>query len=146
MRYQYVRWDIVPCAVNCQDPFVYFESRFLVTEGKIEIMISRKSRQNKCIMFWSSLCPVMSQPHETLRHLQARQDLICPDSKVHGANMRPIWGRQEPGGPHVGPMNLAIWVGPVYIWDRHVKCLFVFESHVLGTHHTSLTEPMTTCS
>ena len=34
-----------------------------------------------------------------------------PDSKVHGANMGPIWGRQDPGGPHVGPMNFAIWVG-----------------------------------
>ena len=32
-----------------------------------------------------------------------------PDSKVHGANMGPIWGRQDPGGPHVGPMNLDIW-------------------------------------
>ena len=32
-----------------------------------------------------------------------------PDSKVHGANMGPIWGRQDPGGPHVGPMNIAIW-------------------------------------
>ena len=20
-----------------------------------------------------------------------------------------IWGRQDPGGPHVGPMNFAIW-------------------------------------
>ena len=30
-------------------------------------------------------------------------------SKVHGANMGPIWGRQEPGGLHVGPMNFAIW-------------------------------------
>ena len=35
----------------------------------------------------------------------------CPDSKVHGANMGLIWGRQDPGGPHVGPINLAIWVG-----------------------------------
>ena len=34
-----------------------------------------------------------------------------PDSKVHGANMGPIWGWQDPGGPHVGPMNLAIWGG-----------------------------------
>ena len=33
-----------------------------------------------------------------------------PDSKVHGANMWPIWGRQDPGAPHVGPMNFAIWV------------------------------------
>ena len=32
-----------------------------------------------------------------------------PDSKVHGANMKTIWGRQGPGGPHVGSMNLAIW-------------------------------------
>ena len=32
-----------------------------------------------------------------------------PDSKVHGANMGPIWGREGPGGPHVDPMNLAIW-------------------------------------
>ena len=32
-----------------------------------------------------------------------------PDSKVHGANMGPTWGRQDPGGPHVGPMDRAIW-------------------------------------
>ena len=32
-----------------------------------------------------------------------------PDSKVHGANMGPIWGLQVPGGPYVGPMNFAIW-------------------------------------
>ena len=32
-----------------------------------------------------------------------------PDCKVHGANMGPIWGQQDPGEPHVGPMNLAIW-------------------------------------
>ena len=30
-----------------------------------------------------------------------------PDNKAHGANMEPIWGRQDPGGPHVGPMNFA---------------------------------------
>ena len=34
-----------------------------------------------------------------------------PDSKVRGANMGPIWGRQDPGGPHVGPMDLVIWGG-----------------------------------
>ena len=32
-----------------------------------------------------------------------------PDGKVTGANMGPIWGRQDPGGPHVGPRNFAIW-------------------------------------
>ena len=39
--------------------------------------------------------------------------LPYPDSKVHGAIMGPTWGWQDPGGPHVGPMNLAIWV----IWS-----------------------------
>ena len=33
-----------------------------------------------------------------------------PDSKVRGANMRPIWGRQDPDGPHIGQMNLVIRV------------------------------------
>ena len=32
-----------------------------------------------------------------------------PDNKVHGANIGPIWDRQDPDGPHVGPMNFAIW-------------------------------------
>ena len=32
------------------------------------------------------------------------------DCKIHGANMGPICGRQDPGGTHVGPMNLAICV------------------------------------
>ena len=34
----------------------------------------------------------------------------CPDCKVHEANMGPTWGWQGPGGPHVGPMSLAIRV------------------------------------
>ena len=32
-----------------------------------------------------------------------------PDSNIHGAKMGPIWGRQDPGGPHVGLMSFAIW-------------------------------------
>ena len=32
-----------------------------------------------------------------------------PDSKVHGVNMGPIWGWQDPGGSHVAPMNIAVW-------------------------------------
>ena len=32
-----------------------------------------------------------------------------PDSKIHRAYMGPTWGRQDPGGPHVGPMILVIW-------------------------------------
>ena len=39
--------------------------------------------------------------------LSAKQYL--PDSKVHGANMEPIWVLSARDGPHVGLMNLAIW-------------------------------------
>ena len=34
---------------------------------------------------------------------------MTSDSKVYGDNMGPIWGRQDPGGLHVGPMNFVIW-------------------------------------
>ena len=43
-----------------------------------------------------------------------------PESKVHGANMGPIWGRQDPGGPHVGPMNFAIWDTSLLYWYKPV--------------------------
>ena len=46
-----------------------------------------------------------------------------PDSKVPGANMGPIWGRQDPGGPHVGLMNFAIWVT---IWAA--GCVLIFAT------------------
>ena len=39
----------------------------------------------------------------------SQMDRNIPDSKVHGANMGPIWGRQDPGGPHGGPMDFALW-------------------------------------
>ena len=35
---------------------------------------------------------------------------ISPDSQVHGANMGPTWILSAPGGPHVGLINLAMWV------------------------------------
>ena len=58
------------------------------------------------------------------------QWLSIPDSKVHGAIMGPIWGRQDPGGPHVRPMNFAIW-------DDAISCLgalgFPRECHLWCT-------------
>ena len=41
--------------------------------------------------------------------LMRSQFSITPDSRAHGANIGPIWGRQDPGGPYVGPINFAIW-------------------------------------
>ena len=52
----------------------------------------------------------MVNGHSRLEYHRAMNNLYSiPDFKVHGANMGPIWGRQDPGGLHVGLMNLAIW-------------------------------------
>ena len=48
-----------------------------------------------------------------------------PDSKVHGANMGPIWGRQDPGGPHVSPMDFAILDSIILVVVRY--CIVQFE-------------------
>ena len=49
--------------------------------------------------------PSAGVPYEGRRPLTPASHI--PDSKVHGANMGPTWGRQDPGGPHVGRVNLA---------------------------------------
>ena len=49
-------------------------------------------------------------------HINANKSLFSwtmflnynPGGKVHGANMGPIWGQQDLGGSHIGPMNFAI--------------------------------------
>ena len=51
------------------------------------------------------------------------KDSDCPDSKVHGANMGLIWGQQDPGGPHVGPMNFVIWVHKQCCHQNSSKCM-----------------------
>ena len=45
-----------------------------------------------------------------LRQFYGTDGQNYPDNKIHGANMGLTWGRQDPGGPRVGPMNFAIWV------------------------------------
>ena len=61
----------------------------------------------KCQPFCSGLNVFVE--HLVLGALFSRWQ-VYPDSKVHGANMGPIWGRQDPDGPHVGPINFAIWL------------------------------------
>ena len=46
--------------------------------------------------------------------------VIIPASKVDGANMGSIWGRQDPGGLHVGPMNFAIWDHQILAKQCHI--------------------------
>ena len=57
-----------------------------------------------------------------------------PDSKVHGANMGPIWGRQDPGGPHVGPISFDIWDTQEMFWEM---CVFCGLAGATFTHFTN---------
>ena len=53
-------------------------------------------------------------------HPETRSDSAhCPDSKVHGANVGPIWCRQDPGWPHE-PCYLGI-----YSWCWHKVTLLI---------------------
>ena len=53
-----------------------------------------------------------------------------PDSKVHGANMGPTCVLSAPGGPHVGPMNLAlrvlVWIMTADMHHTIVQTSFEF--------------------
>ena len=63
-----------------------------------------------------------------------------PDSKVHEANMGPIWGRQDLGGPHVDPINFAIWAVIQnlhelwFIWFWSITLIYVPSKFALNTH------------
>ena len=60
---------------------------------------------------WSVQLPPLRHgrlAHSSISTCRKKEGNI-PDSKVHGANIGPIWSRQDSGGPHVGPMNFAIW-------------------------------------
>ena len=59
-----------------------------------------------------------------------------PDSKVHGANMGFIWGRQDPAGLHVGPMNRAgVWA---YLWGVYDRMPVVSYHKHLNPSHAKL--------
>ena len=61
---------------------------------------------------------------------QPRRHYI-PDSKVHGDNMGPTWGRQDPRGPHVGHQNLAIWDVPLHAVLRGALRLSLLRDNAL---------------
>ena len=70
-----------------------------------------RDTSNTLIQYHNWRCPRHQYPcwhcwHN--RHICLKPGYVS-DSKVHGANMGPMWCRQDPGGPHVGPMNFAIW-------------------------------------
>ena len=57
---------------------------------------------------------------------------IYPDSKVHGVNMGPTWGRQDPGAPHVGHEPCYLGMLPC-ISAR--CCIVELSDSVIFSHH-----------
>ena len=48
-----------------------------------------------------------------------------PDSKIHGANMGPIWGRQDPGGPMLAPWVLLSGLSCSQGFVTHLKIRYL---------------------
>ena len=58
--------------------------------------------------YWTRYTSIFDWRRSLSAEMLIRTNYI-PGSKVHGANMGPTWGRQDQGGPHVGPVNFDIW-------------------------------------
>ena len=54
-----------------------------------------------------------------------KQIVRYPDSKVHGANIGPTWGRQDPGGSMLAPWTLLSGYACSSIW--YCALLLAFE-------------------
>ena len=69
-----------------------------------EMLISIK------LYFGAALCSAKCNMQELIMTaiLTAYGDILVIYIEVHGANMGPIWGRQDPFVPYIGPMNFAI--------------------------------------
>ena len=81
---------------------------------------------------WMPECHAKStRPWESVVAIASSESDNYPDSKVHGANMGPIWGQQDPGGPHVGPMKFAFWVRLI-----STGRLFTIPLYDFCVHHT----------
>ena len=54
-----------------------------------------------------------------LRSEQRGQHFVDNIFTLKAKFMGPIWGRQDPGGPHFGPMNFAIWAWTLSSFSFH---------------------------
>ena len=63
-----------------------------------------------CVQVPCSLFFLVSQPNKAYATKEAITSQAIPKWQSSWANMGALWGRQDPGGPHVGPINFAIWV------------------------------------
>ena len=86
-----------------QQGHTYYGKKLCVAFWTVEILTPDQRIHNEMLAFTSITVNQLYQEPQCI--------INSPGSKVHGANMGPIWGWQDPAGPHVGPMNLVIWEG-----------------------------------
>ena len=118
--------------------FLYFLLSFLGYAELGDIIGQYSAESLKLFMCLLFMCRMHSfnllWPSEALwRHKSDSTMVQFPDSKVHGTNMGPIWGRQDRGGPHDGPMNFAIWAIACYLTalTHYPNCLQLIIFKVL---------------
>ena len=93
----YFTWHVIiyPC---WKGPMFTMTPTIDVSGGSTSFLRNSPEREKVCSGYYCSSVTWLSL-------------VACiPDSKVHGAYMGPNWGQHDPGGPHVGPMTLAIRV------------------------------------
>ena len=79
--------------------------------------------------------------YDSYEHIRLSEDILV------ARFMGPSWGPQDPGVPHVGPMNLAIWVSMFYCNHNKLQddCLFDDKSYPrmkINKRPDGLTNPM----
>ena len=79
---------------------------------------------------WTKIYLIFRVTINYTRHYRQNTSIIAMasvHSKVHGANMGPTRVLSDPDGPHVGPMNIAIWVDI----QNQIFCSDTYREH----HH-----------
>ena len=111
-KLRWLLWQHTPCLVALCVGVIVSMARFnsicLTTQyhGRTEVCTISKcdnTMAHVCTQWWLGIWTIYLW---RVRNVPIK---VHPDNKVHGAYMGPTWGRQDPGGLHVGPMILAIW-------------------------------------
>ena len=122
-------------------PYIAFTGGLLVSAQSLLYLL----------MFCFSVSSMLLLYHDTLVHVLTIHCCICkhsligclhgitPDSKDHGANIGPIWGRQDPNVPHDGPWTLLQCIWDASVATRSSWSLWVYLSNDLG--HSRLEYP-----
>ena len=85
----------------CQLLFVWIMNRRLFVSWPFTLFTITQLPTHVLLLVWYSM----------LALLGCGLNRWCPlIARLLGANMGPIWGRQDPYGPHVGPTKFVIWV------------------------------------